>query len=84
MRQGISLRLLWSGLIVLVALAPMAILFPWLGSKAHALLLERALLRETQFNEEIKIHVDREVNRIITVLQNKSDSIAHTLGRHDR
>jgi PAS domain S-box-containing protein len=79
MKPRISLKTAWYGLIVLVALVPIAILLSWLGFKAYAVLLESALLREVQINEVIKTHVDDEVSRITTLLQNKSDPMAYTL-----
>ena len=79
MQKSISLKVVWHVLIVFVALAPVAILYPWFGPKAHSILLKDALLRETQFNEAIKVHVDHEVGRIITALQNKSDPMAFAL-----
>ena len=81
MKKRISLNKTWYGLIILVTLLPMIVLISWIGFTAHSLLLKNAILREKQFNKEIKTNINLETNRIITLLQNKSDSMAFTLSR---
>ncbi len=77
------LRRAWYGLIILASLLPAIALSPWLSQQAHQLLLDHALLNEEMFHKEIEIHLHLETNRLISVLQNKSDPIAYFL-RHER
>ncbi|MFQ5503108.1 MAG: PAS domain S-box protein, partial [Phycisphaerae bacterium] len=76
MSRGIPLKWAWYGLVVLLVLAPMLILYPWLWDKARSLMLDRALAEEQRFNQDVKHHVDHEYKRIVTLLENKGDSIA--------
>ena len=81
MKKRRSLNTTWYGLIMLVTILPMMILLVWIGYRAHSLLLKDAILKEKRFNEEIKSNINLEFNRIITLLQNKSDPMAFTLTR---
>lgn len=81
--RGISLKSAWYGLIILLTLLPVAVLLPWIGPKAFDLLQEKALLAESQFNENIRDHVEAEISRMVTMLTNKTDPIAYTLSEED-
>ena len=74
-----SLRTVWYGIILLFTLLPLMIFLPWVGPKAYRLLQEKALLAESQFNENVRDHVEAEISRLITMLQNKTDPIAYAL-----
>ncbi|MDQ6997137.1 MAG: PAS domain S-box protein [Mariprofundus sp.] len=73
------LRRAWYGLIIIASLLPAIALSPWLSQQAHNLLLDRALLKEEMFHKEVEIFLHLETNRLVSVLQNKSDPIAHFL-----
>ena len=77
--KNIPLRRAWYGLIILASLLPAIALSPWLAEKAHKLLLDHALLREEIFHKEIETYLHLETDRLVSILQNKSDPIAHFL-----
>ena len=83
MGKGVSLKSAWYGLIIFLTLLPMAVLLPWIGPKAFDTLQEKALLAESQFNENIRDHVEAEMSRMVTMLTNKADPIAYTLSEDD-
>ncbi len=76
----VSLRTLWYGIIGLFTLLPLLVLLPWIGPKAYELLQKKALFAESQFNENVRDHVEAEISRLISVLRNKTDPIAYHLG----
>jgi len=85
--RDIPLRRAWYALILLASLLPAAVLAPWLSDRAHALLLERAMLREELFHQQMETHLYLETRRLVSVLQNKSDPIAfflHHGGQQDQ
>ncbi len=67
------LRLAWYGLIILASLLPAVALSPWLGQQAHQLLLERAILSEELFHNELETRLALETERLVSILVNKSD-----------
>jgi len=71
------LRTIWYGLIILASLLPALALSPWLSQQAHKLLLEHAILSEELFHKEIETHLYLETERLLSVVQNKSDPIAY-------
>ncbi|RLL50633.1 PAS domain S-box protein [Mariprofundus sp. EBB-1] len=77
--KKMPLRRAWYGLIIIASLLPAIALSPWLSQQAHNLLLDRALLKEEVFHKEVEIFLHLETNRLVSVLQNKSDPIAHFL-----
>jgi len=79
MKKHKSLNQTWYGLVILITVLPMIILISWIGFSAHSLLLKDAIQKEKQFNDKVKTSIYLEFNRIITVLQNKSDTMALTL-----
>jgi PAS domain S-box-containing protein len=81
MKKRRSLNQTWYGLVILITILPMIILILWIGYRAHSLLLNDAIQIEKEFNNEIKSNINLEFNRIITILQNKSDPMAFTLNR---
>src|SRR3989304_7801845 len=81
MKFKISLKYSWYGLIGLVGLLPTVIILVLVVLKLHSAFLESALLKETRYNEVAAIHVENEVSRLITILNQESDSIAYTLER---
>ncbi|MFQ5488762.1 MAG: diguanylate cyclase domain-containing protein, partial [Gammaproteobacteria bacterium] len=81
--KSISLKSAWYGLIVLLTVLPVAVLLPWIGPKAFDVLKQRALLAESQFNENIRDHVEAEISRMVTMLTNKSDPIGYILEGKD-
>jgi PAS domain S-box-containing protein len=81
MKKRRSLNRTWYGLVILITILPMIILISWISYRAHSLLLNDAIQKEKKFNNEIKSNINLEFNRIITILQNKSDPVAFTLTR---
>jgi len=67
------LRIAWYGLIILASLLPAIALSPWLGQQAHQLLLERAILTEELFHNELETRLALETERLVSILVNKSD-----------
>ncbi len=81
MKKRRSLNQTWYGLVILITILPMIIMISWIGFSAHSLLLNDAIQKEKKLNNEIKSNINLEFNRIITMLQNKSDPMAFTLTR---
>ncbi len=77
------LRTAWYGLIVVASLLPALTLAPWLSEQAHTLLLERAMLAEKVYHKEVETRISLEIQRLETVLRNKSDPIIYFLNRDD-
>jgi len=77
--NNIPLRRAWYGLIILASLLPAIALSPWLAKEAHKLLLNQAMLSEEMFHQELETYLHLETERLVSVLQNKSDPIAHFL-----
>ncbi|MDQ7002280.1 MAG: cache domain-containing protein, partial [Ghiorsea sp.] len=73
---SISLSKAWYALILVASLLPAFIIAPWLADKAHGLLLERALLKEKVYHKQVEAYFSLETERLLSVLVNKSDSIA--------
>ncbi len=84
MHKKIKLRTAWYGLLILASLLPVLVLSPWLGKKAHALLLDHAMLTEEMFHNEVETRLAMETRRITAVMLNKADPMGHYLaGEHD-
>jgi len=84
--RDIPLRRAWYALLLLASLLPAVVLAPWLSEQAHTLLLDRAMLREELFHQQVGTHLYLETKRLVSVLQNKSDPIAfflHEGGQQD-
>jgi len=82
----LSLKKAWYGLILLTSFIPVTLLLLWVGSFYYDQLLDKALQQEKYFKELGIDHVNQEVSRLLTLLQNKSDPIAYSLapgGRMD-
>jgi len=75
--KKVPLRIAWYGLILLASLIPAVVLAPWLASQAHGLLLDRAMLSEKMFHRELETRIDLEIERLVSVLENKSDPISY-------
>ncbi len=81
MRFSLSLKKTWYSLILLVAVVPALLMLVWSSTLYHQLLLEKHLVEEDFFRENVVDHVKHEVKRLGTLLENKSDPIAYTLDR---
>jgi len=82
--KKIPLRTAWYGLIILASVLPAVALSPWLGQQAHTLLLEHAMLQEELFHNELETRLALETERLVSVLINKSDPIAHNLSERSK
>ena len=79
MNLSLSLKKTWYGLILLTSFIPVLLLLLWGGSFYYNLLLDKALQRAEYFRELSTDHVNQEVSRLLTLLQNKGDPMAYTL-----
>ncbi len=79
MNFPLSLKQAWYGLILLVSFIPVTLLLLWVGLFYYDQLLDKALQQEKYFKELGIDHVNQEVSRLLTLLQNKSDPIAYML-----
>lgn len=77
----LSLKKTWYSLILLVAVVPALLIIVWGGTFYYQLLLEKNLVEEDFFRELAVDHVKQEVERLGTLLENKSDPMAYTLAR---
>ncbi len=78
-RRGVSLRLALYALIVAASLLPALILAPWFAEKARGWLLDREMIREEMFHREAEVRLSLETERLISVLENKSDPVGWAL-----
>jgi len=81
MKTTLSLKKSWYGLLFLVAAIPTLIMLIWGGSLYYRLLLEKSLQQENFFRKLSIVQVERELARLGTLLENKSDPMAYTLAR---
>ncbi len=79
MNISLSLKKAWYGLILLTSFVPVTLLLLWGGSFYYNLLLNKALQQAEYFRGLSTDHVNQEVSRLLTLLQNKSDPMAYTL-----
>ncbi len=79
MSFSLSLKKAWYGLILLTSFIPVVLLLLWGGSFYYNLLLDKALQQEEYFRKLSSEHINREVARLLTLLQNKGDPMAYTL-----
>ncbi len=79
MSLSLSLQKTWYGLILLTSFIPVMVLLLWAGNAYHGLLLDKALQKEKYFGKLSTDHVNQEISRLLTLMQNKSDPIAYTL-----
>ncbi|MCP4696046.1 MAG: response regulator [Gammaproteobacteria bacterium] len=77
-----SLKTAWYGLIALAGVLPMVVVLILSGSKLYSVHLKNLLLEETRTNTVASVHVEAEISRLITLLENKSDPMAYTLARN--
>lgn len=73
----ISLQHAWYALVVAASILPVLFLAPWIGYYAKDVLLERALLQEQVYHKQIEAYLSLEAERLLSVLNNKADPIAH-------
>lgn len=83
-KTGFSLKNAWYGLIALVGLVPVIIILVVIGSLLSTTFLTNALQKETHFNEIVHNHLEAEVSRFISVLENRSDPLAYALTKGSR
>jgi len=81
MRFNLSLKKTWYSLILLVAVIPALLMLAWGGTLYYQLLLDKYFSEESFFRELAVEHVEQEVTRLVTLLENKSDPMAYTLAR---
>ncbi|VAX24471.1 diguanylate cyclase/phosphodiesterase (GGDEF & EAL domains) with PAS/PAC sensor(s), partial [hydrothermal vent metagenome] len=81
MKKTFSIKSVWYGLIALFTLLPIVLLLPLIMHRSHALMLENAVLIENLHIDRIKGEVQSETKRLISMLENKGDSMAYALGR---
>ncbi|MDX8384336.1 MAG: PAS domain-containing protein, partial [Ghiorsea sp.] len=81
LQKKIPLRIAWYGLILLSSLVPAIVLAPWLVNQGHDLLLDQMMLSEKIFHNELETRIDLETERLVSVLQNKSDPIRYSLSQ---
>ncbi len=75
--RSIPLSKAWYGLIFLASMLPAIIIAPWLAEHAQQILLERALLKAEVYHKQVEAYLSLETERLMSVLQNKADPIAH-------
>ncbi len=81
--RKISLRWALYALIVAASLLPALVLAPWFADKARGWLLDREMIREEMFHREAEIRLSLETERLISVLENKSDPIGWAMDDRD-
>ncbi len=79
MKKTVSIRVAWYGLITFLVILPVLTIFPFIWAKAHSILLKNALLAKYQYTHKLESAMRSELERLLTLLENKSDPIAYTL-----
>ncbi len=79
MALTLSIKKTWFGLILLVSILPMLVMQLWGSYKYYNLQLEHALQREEFYRELSLDHINQAIMRLVTLLENKGDPIAHNL-----
>ncbi len=80
--KGISLKAAWNALVVLLMLVPTLSLGAWGLNKAYHALLFNATLHEKLVNAALAHKIDTDVERMLTVLRNKTDAFDYLLKQH--
>ena len=80
-RSRPSLRLALYGLVAAASLLPALVLAPWLVHEARSLLLDRAMLRQEMFHQQVELRLATQTRRLFSVLENKSDPIGISLAK---
>lgn len=76
MKKNLSLKQIWTTLILFVVMVPVTIMMSWYGLQLYNNQLNSALMIERQANELLQIRIESEVKRLKTLLENKSDPFA--------
>lgn len=80
-KPGFSLKNAWYGLIALVGLVPVIAILIVIGSLLYTAFLSNALQKEIDFNELVRGHLEAEVSRFTSILENRSDPVAYALAK---
>ena len=83
MNKTISIKSAGYALIAFIIVLPMLVLFPLIGFKAHSVLLESAILKETIYIDGIRDKLNNEILRLTALLENQSSSIVYSLEREN-
>ncbi len=76
MKVKLSLKQSWTLIVLLSVITPVAIVMLWYGTTLYKHELNNALDIEHQANEHLQFRVESEVNRLRTLLKNKSDPLS--------
>ena len=79
LRNRFSLRTSWYGLIVLASLMPAIAMTPWLSQEAHKVFLDREILKEKIFHQEVELTITQKTRHITDVLVVKAEDIENHL-----
>ncbi|MCP3985617.1 MAG: PAS domain S-box protein [bacterium] len=82
-KPGLSLRQTWTALVLFIVIVPSMLMFAWSSWRLYHEELTGALRVERQSNEMMRNHVEAEVKRLDTLLQNKSDPLAYLVNKVD-
>jgi len=78
-----KIKTAWYALLLFASLLPVLVIAPWLNEKAEDVLLEKSLLAEELFHQDLAIRIRLETNRLLSILETKSDAISDHLNLHD-
>ena len=83
MKLRFSLKTAWYLLILMIGLVPLSIILLWASFNYYNQLFQNAMNQEQHYNEEINIHLNHEIKRLVTLLENKSDPMSYTLAHNN-
>jgi len=75
MKLKLSLKQTWTFIVLLSVVVPAVIVMIWYGTTMYTNELNNALTQEHERNKLLQFHIESEVNRLKTLLKNKTDPL---------
>jgi len=76
MKLNLSLKQIWTSIVLLAVILPVSIVMLWYGLTLYNHELKSALTIEQLGNEHLRDQIESEINRFKTLLKNKSDPLS--------
>jgi len=79
----ISLRQVWTILVLFISIVPVILMMSWYGQQLYSNQLSSALAIERQANALLRYQIESEIKRFKTLLKNKSDPLSLLVDKKD-
>ena len=83
MNIQLSLKQIWTSIVLLAVILPISIVMLWYGLTLYNHQLKSALTIEQLANERVKNEIEAEIKRYQTLLKNKSDLLSYLISHSD-